>query len=729
MLLKFILLLTIFGYSTAIAQSNDEKRRIIESLAKPLDEEIVFYRWQSLTAGDKLISEKTFTDKLYQYFMGMTPDPNHFVAGLGIYAAENPHSSSRFIRGDGEGSLIEVVVEKGSKYIDITDSKMVLALKAKGISVSDIINLNAKVAVKYDAKEKWWVLKSQNGVSFRPFEAKNLRTEYLLDLDSHMETDKAKKIYRAELKKILTKRIEADPQVLNASKLNIVFTDEEISKIKFRNLDFSSRQKLQEIIKSLNQTGSMTKYILLPNEGLMFMESMNKHLRGSEISLELDKATPAAKARMTDYLSQNGHPKKYLDYLSKTNETISPERSLKLGVVPESSVGTGMTPELKAMIEKERSKLLLSDDQLKIFISNPDLMNMTIDYAAKTGRSSWINGLLLEKIPEIKDPRKLISLLRSNVDDAVAVRVLERLSKLDLDHNLRLFEVNRGIDQLLSTKRDVNFTIKILDLAKKIKASSFNFGYVLQQATTPQEFNTLINESLKFKLSDFSSRFDRDRAFSNGLREMLKKNPSVSDITDFMEMMRKNRIGGIVPQFEDMLMATKNPNDFFTVLSESAKYDVKSGNLSYDFRKGVNESMKHFLTLNPSLEEMKKVLALAKSKEWGWVTANMKGFLTATRNSGEFLEIVKSFDQLGSYFNGDEAFKYKTAVIDNVSIFKNGSPTSGHISAMIQIAEKWKLTDIAKTLREIAPTSINTGKVCKTGLGAALANLKKAMGL
>ena len=109
------------GYTLAEI-SDHEKREYIESLAKPSKEKKVFYRWQSEQSRKILIEEGEMTPKLYNYFM----DVSDGYGGSGLYVSEDLTSSS----GAG-GTLIQVEIEPGHKYLDLDDPEIRKKINSK----------------------------------------------------------------------------------------------------------------------------------------------------------------------------------------------------------------------------------------------------------------------------------------------------------------------------------------------------------------------------------------------------------------------------------------------------------------------------------------------------------------------------------------------------------------------------------------------------------------------
>ncbi|MCY4643712.1 MAG: hypothetical protein OXB88_03755 [Bacteriovoracales bacterium] len=183
----------------AFGQTDEEKRKIIESVAKSFDGKKIFYRWQSKKAGDNLLAAGEFTDELYDYFMGMDLNADHFAAGQGLYVSDNPYDSAIFIRGNDKGSLIQVEVDEKLKYISLSDPETLAVFDKFQIDRGDITRLKSRIAVKYH--DTWWVIKGQEGVRFTPFTVKHLKAHEILKAYAMLaqESPKGEKIFKDSL--------------------------------------------------------------------------------------------------------------------------------------------------------------------------------------------------------------------------------------------------------------------------------------------------------------------------------------------------------------------------------------------------------------------------------------------------------------------------------------------------------------------------------------------------
>lgn len=158
---------------TAYASTDQEKRKIIESeIAQPLPHTKIFYHWGTKSTSDSLIQDKIYTKERYNRYHARSCAEAVFenAAGNGIYVAETPASSSDFCNPEaGEGGLVEVMIKKGTKFIDLSDKMVLKKLEAHNLTPEDVIYTDPSAVIKYTPHADWWVVKSTNGVSFRPF--------------------------------------------------------------------------------------------------------------------------------------------------------------------------------------------------------------------------------------------------------------------------------------------------------------------------------------------------------------------------------------------------------------------------------------------------------------------------------------------------------------------------------------------------------------------------------
>jgi hypothetical protein len=157
--------------------SIDQAKAVYSRLAKKFPERKIFYRWQSRVSAMNLLQSETYSGKIHSYFMGMPFNHSTMHGGRGIYVAETLYTSSRFIRGNTEGALIEIAIDAGTPYIDLEDPETLEKLKAAGLtgSTKELAEVEPSLVVRYrqadvnGALKDWWVLKAPRGVRFQKF--------------------------------------------------------------------------------------------------------------------------------------------------------------------------------------------------------------------------------------------------------------------------------------------------------------------------------------------------------------------------------------------------------------------------------------------------------------------------------------------------------------------------------------------------------------------------------
>ena len=165
------------GLVLAEMSGDDEKRTFIESLAEPLTEKTVFFRWDYKEFAEKLIKVGEVTPDLYEHFTN-----NRGYAGSGIYVSMDIFSSSNF----GE-TLIQVEVPPGYKFLHSYDNEVIKKLKEKGIDFfsfdpfmsSEVYTLNPRIMLSDKSSYGWFILKEPKDVKFKPFSPHELSLDVL----------------------------------------------------------------------------------------------------------------------------------------------------------------------------------------------------------------------------------------------------------------------------------------------------------------------------------------------------------------------------------------------------------------------------------------------------------------------------------------------------------------------------------------------------------------------
>lgn len=147
----------------SIAQAKVTQQQL-ESLTTPLDEDIVYYRWQSTQSGENLAKLGRLNEKTNHYFMSMK---DNIVSGPGIYMALEPDDSSGYLPADG-GNLLEIRVPKGTLFIDLTDKATIEKMQKMGVDPTEAFTRpksfeNKPLVIKY--KDTWLVARDLTGLA------------------------------------------------------------------------------------------------------------------------------------------------------------------------------------------------------------------------------------------------------------------------------------------------------------------------------------------------------------------------------------------------------------------------------------------------------------------------------------------------------------------------------------------------------------------------------------
>ena len=153
------------------ALSYQKKKEFIEQLAEPYPEKMVFYRWLHKSDRERLLTAGEMTPEIHKGFM-----MRRGLTGSGIYVSVDLHSFAMF----GE-TLIQVEVEPGYKYLDISNETVLKKLREKGISFKDLVKVKAEVAIRdvKDGPKSWWVIRGKEGIKFNPFNGRGMNLKYL----------------------------------------------------------------------------------------------------------------------------------------------------------------------------------------------------------------------------------------------------------------------------------------------------------------------------------------------------------------------------------------------------------------------------------------------------------------------------------------------------------------------------------------------------------------------
>jgi hypothetical protein len=544
----FLGLLAILSINNALAIGpftlSSKKLALIQSIASPLPDTVAMFRWQSKTSGNKLLQEQTFSDKLYSYFMSMKVDSDHFAAGRGVYASENPHSSSRFVRGDDEGSLIEVQIEKGTPFIDLTDPATLVKLKAAGITQEDVLWGDPPVAVKYEKNEKWWVLKGQKGVSFSVFDGSGLKPAYMLNIYEKIVGPKPKNIYARNVRDYLVKAVADNFDLLQKPSAVEILGSRGIQTLLGRIERSGDEDKIRSLLKVVRSNPTILALINQSSDLQKQIQALES--RYSKISEVIEQYGVANADRINDFLKKRfsslTQEKDYLRHIKALQEAVKGNLELRLTV---DTQGLQPNPNLplsaigKKQVQDALSRITLGEDEAKSLLKSATpsstgerltVLKQLEDYGTRNGFSqtflsevhsqfseslkssnllSQITSLPIEQriskfvaiLPYLRKPADLLQLLKyntansSSAADRMVAKFIARNTTAILDMKpstaqlKELSSIAKGDDESRS-----EFIEKAVAQAKSLEGVEALLGY--DRSSTSSVFNQLVAQAM-----------------------------------------------------------------------------------------------------------------------------------------------------------------------------------------------------------------------------------------
>ena len=152
------------------------KKRLIEVLAKPLEQDLVLYRFLDKRVAEQQLKQGNFSNADYNYYFNQYPPGTYYGrrAGRGVYAIK-PELLYRVGNlaelslkragvgvkpGDAAG-LLRIVIQKGNKHIDFKDPKVRRALRSHNISYEDITYLDPNITMRFHEfpHHDFWIIK------------------------------------------------------------------------------------------------------------------------------------------------------------------------------------------------------------------------------------------------------------------------------------------------------------------------------------------------------------------------------------------------------------------------------------------------------------------------------------------------------------------------------------------------------------------------------------------
>lgn len=160
------------------------KKQLIEDLAKPLEKDLVLYRFLDKNVADQQLKEGNFSHADYNFYFNQYPPGTHYGrrAGRGVYAIK-PELLYRVgnlaelslkragvgIKAGDAAGLLRIVIQKGNRHIDFKDPKVRMALRKNNISYEDITYLDPNVTMRFHEfpHHDFWVIKDLKNKSIK----------------------------------------------------------------------------------------------------------------------------------------------------------------------------------------------------------------------------------------------------------------------------------------------------------------------------------------------------------------------------------------------------------------------------------------------------------------------------------------------------------------------------------------------------------------------------------
>lgn len=284
--LAFSILCLTGVFSIAEAKVTQEQ---LESLTTVLDEDVVYYRWQSTQSGENLAKLGKLNAKTNQYFMSMK---ENVVSGPGIYMALAPDDSSGYLPANG-GNLIEIRVPKGTRFIDITDKETIEKMRQMGVDPHEAFTKpksfeNKPLVIKY--KDTWLVARDLTGLA--EFEMYPGKSVTLQSVREHFES--VRYDYRARdqvVSQIVSRRPDLVEQLVKnvdlTDQLTLMVMSDDQRKSSFRNaLEKANDEKSVAMIANAFENCSRCRDLIFEDKNLVALakEKMLKNLSWPNMS-------------------------------------------------------------------------------------------------------------------------------------------------------------------------------------------------------------------------------------------------------------------------------------------------------------------------------------------------------------------------------------------------------------------------------------------------------------
>ena len=562
--INFLLLFLLFIFTNSVfAELSDQKKReLIESLAKPLEKPQTFYHWHTdITFLQRLVKDGKMTSRSYEYLIASQHDQGAAGLGVGESISDTFHFSSKSMEFDGEkffgyddAILVEVTLDKGYPVLDLSDPEIKMELEQRGISVDEAAHLNPKVAVTGQpnrANDSIWVLKKQQGVKFKAFtsEGKSLKelSEAYYEIMKSSVDAKLRSNFKGQpeyfFKNAITKHIleaaKKDSTVWETSLVDIL--EEKYGReyvIRAVNRHMASRPPVQTFDEGLNilrgtsqylstdeteKIARQTKRFPTPSFSSLidFLESAGKHLSKADIKKAVEEVPIRSMAEGLVVLKSEN---KYL-----SGDDI---KSIIVDKIPIASIKQGFVLLAQFLIDRNTatlSDLLSSSDKLKVIEKMVNAPITSVDEAIQL-----LSKLNLRQLSDVDRYKVVENTPFKSVDEAI--KFFEKFDDYYIyDNNLIKKTVAKVIEN--TPIESVDDGIKFLESVDKRILSAANRSKVVD-ATLPfveseeqlARFKPYLSNSVyERKLSKFKNNQKRLAREQTGTKSTPKNNTNDND--------------------------------------------------------------------------------------------------------------------------------------------------------------------------------------------------------
>lgn len=695
--------LFIICFVSGLAHSQINKKELIEKLAQPLSEDKIFYRWQSRSSGDHLISSGKFTNNLHKYFMGMKIDRTTMVAGHGVYICENPHGSSQFIRGVDEGSLIEVKIKKGTPYLDLTNSEVMNKMKSLKVSAEDVYRLNPAITVKYDDKNKWWVIKNKEGVEFSPFKGKNIEVDNLFKVLDQIEEEKPKKIFTQELKKILYQRIAQNHTLSNDQRIVSLLSNVERTSALLENLEFSNSLEFHQSLSKINSFNFLSKYLEDPKKARAFLIGLEKYLEAPKILETIHNLPISQKKEITNFMATRSTPNKYLNYLNHLKNQLREENlKLEYGPVPSFTNNANNKHDLQK-IEAVLKEINLSPEQQANIYAKIKKSKLNYDpiinYSIATENDSLTDKILkswkvnLKSAEEVKSYSQYLS-----KPEDILIFFESIMKDKSSSGKANITAIDQSLEKFLSTPPSKLDLLRLIESAKKNDSHWMvrKMGLILNQARDTDEFILLADKLSSIDTSHSHIRSIQEGIIS-GLEHFLRLKPDAVGLKKLGNLATEKKWYWIVGQLDNILVSAKDSNQFVTIV-KAFNENYKSNSMAGEVQKVILKRIELFLELKPDSKDIKKLALVAQTNDWYWIVDKLDPLLASAKSQNQFLMILEQFSATDKA--GFKKHMVETSLLNQLEHFISLQPQPIHITKLLNLAKtrKWTWLTLEKML-------------------------------